>query len=1140
MDENFNAKIADFGLSNVFDETNLLKTFCGSPLYASPEIVRGTPYKGPEVDCWSLGVLLYTLVYGSMPFDGADFKRLVRQISHGEYPEPKPVAQAAPLIRLMLTVDPKKRADIRKVCAHPWVNHGTDGDCLAQADHLATQTPVRLDLLLALANCPAINHNQVVIEQAQPSTPAAPPPSLATDQVPPAGAVGGAPPVKEPVEKHADPHVKKPKRMKVQSKSKSSPMLELIKDVAEEELEMPQEGGNERDEEDACDTLSEISEIQTIAEDMEGGGVSKASTMADTAPKKEGKERVSKRDKSKVRGETPNTSTPTPSPVAITPTPPTPTPPSPVVEQPKLKKTEPVPEPKPVVAPKAPAKKASVDTPATPSPSPATPALEEKAPVKKKVVKPKTPTEPEKTKPVEEPPITPTPAPAPAAAEKPAPKDVSISPSPSPARDSAAQSPARKEKSATPPDRRDSTPASDSGEENRRSRLKDRADSVSPTRIERRNSKVISQKTAELIQNLETKVSPSGSTTMEPPPKPPGIKKIVIPSFKLADAKSKFESKPPRPLTTSVSRSKAAFEAKLQSQTSVEEKTPPKQLGKSDSPPVEPPPKPKTETPPAAAVPAVAEKTAPSATPSTKEEPKRAAETATPVTKAAEPVKLEKVTPSDEPAKVETPVAAPSKVAAAKGPGKIQIPTALASDKATPASTAANTSEVKPVLMETGKGGAKPAVMVIKGKASPLPDARTISPQTPAPATPTPTTQAQEPVAPQKVKTTPNDPAKTDINTISTASPDLSASAACNESSTCIAPPESDTEGETGKTGGTPPLGPAAAAKQKLLSKLPPATQPQPAQSATVNAATNGGPVKEVAAKKISSVITKISSADKGLNTDEGPKKFSTLPRAAKPETEKIIKTEVSFPVSAPSVPLPQAAPVQAPVQQPQPEKPAFQTQQSQSERIIPIKLVDDVVGTPTTTAATSASPSMVSVSNASRTSVPPNGAARQESVKRMDSNASTFSRQNSSETESCSMVTMPMKMEPIRKCPREFLIPIKLEGSGHSVTPREDVVSGGSTADASQAGEDEFWPDSRLRSGRFAKPKRYSSLLSGDSSFDDEASASAATGAGVRRASATTAPPVPPTTVGGATHTRSRSQGDEPTTPGGTFKRYR
>lgn len=48
MDEKSNAKIGDFGLSNVFDSKHHLSTFCGSPLYASPEIVKGTPYYGPE------------------------------------------------------------------------------------------------------------------------------------------------------------------------------------------------------------------------------------------------------------------------------------------------------------------------------------------------------------------------------------------------------------------------------------------------------------------------------------------------------------------------------------------------------------------------------------------------------------------------------------------------------------------------------------------------------------------------------------------------------------------------------------------------------------------------------------------------------------------------------------------------------------------------------------------------------------------------------------------------------------------------------------------------------------------------------------------------------------------------------------
>uniref|UniRef100_A0A914M0Q5 Protein kinase domain-containing protein n=1 Tax=Meloidogyne incognita TaxID=6306 RepID=A0A914M0Q5_MELIC len=110
LDSNNNAKIADFGLSNYFGQRNkLLSTFCGSPLYASPEIINGTPYKGPEVDCWSLGILLYTLVYGSMPFDGRDFNRMVRQIKRGAYYEPDTPSTASMLIRNMLRVNPDRR-----------------------------------------------------------------------------------------------------------------------------------------------------------------------------------------------------------------------------------------------------------------------------------------------------------------------------------------------------------------------------------------------------------------------------------------------------------------------------------------------------------------------------------------------------------------------------------------------------------------------------------------------------------------------------------------------------------------------------------------------------------------------------------------------------------------------------------------------------------------------------------------------------------------------------------------------------------------------------------------------------------------------------------------------------------------------
>ncbi|XP_078277043.1 NUAK family SNF1-like kinase 2 [Rhinoraja longicauda] len=124
LDATGNVKIADFGLSNLYHHDRFLQTFCGSPLYASPEIVNGRPYRGPEVDSWSLGVLLYTLVHGTMPFDGHDYKNLVKQITNGEYRKPTKPSDACGLIRWLLMVNPDRRATIEDVATHWWVNWG--------------------------------------------------------------------------------------------------------------------------------------------------------------------------------------------------------------------------------------------------------------------------------------------------------------------------------------------------------------------------------------------------------------------------------------------------------------------------------------------------------------------------------------------------------------------------------------------------------------------------------------------------------------------------------------------------------------------------------------------------------------------------------------------------------------------------------------------------------------------------------------------------------------------------------------------------------------------------------------------------------------------------------------------------------
>jgi MAP/microtubule affinity-regulating kinase len=88
LDENMNVKIADFGFSNQFSPGQKLNTWCGSPPYAAPELFQGKEYSGPEVDVWSLGVVLYVFVCGSLPFDGSNLAKLRARVIAGKYQIP--------------------------------------------------------------------------------------------------------------------------------------------------------------------------------------------------------------------------------------------------------------------------------------------------------------------------------------------------------------------------------------------------------------------------------------------------------------------------------------------------------------------------------------------------------------------------------------------------------------------------------------------------------------------------------------------------------------------------------------------------------------------------------------------------------------------------------------------------------------------------------------------------------------------------------------------------------------------------------------------------------------------------------------------------------------------------------------------
>ncbi|NXN70002.1 MELK kinase, partial [Himantopus himantopus] len=127
IDEDHNLKLIDFGLcAKPKGGLNYhLNTCCGSPAYAAPELIQGKAYIGSEADIWSMGVLLYALLCGFLPFDDNSLVAIYRKIMRGKYSIPKWLSPGSTLlINQMLQVDPKKRITVKHLLSHPWLMQG--------------------------------------------------------------------------------------------------------------------------------------------------------------------------------------------------------------------------------------------------------------------------------------------------------------------------------------------------------------------------------------------------------------------------------------------------------------------------------------------------------------------------------------------------------------------------------------------------------------------------------------------------------------------------------------------------------------------------------------------------------------------------------------------------------------------------------------------------------------------------------------------------------------------------------------------------------------------------------------------------------------------------------------------------------
>ncbi|KAI0371929.1 Pkinase-domain-containing protein [Pilatotrama ljubarskyi] len=140
LDERCRVKLGDFGFTREFERGSLLETFCGTTGYAAPEMLMAKKYLGPEVDVWSLGVILYTLLTGTLPFDDDDDSVMRDKVIKGEYEDPEWLSdESRNLIANILRVDPSERLTIAQILTHPWF---TAGSKLAKRNSSQSSLPI--------------------------------------------------------------------------------------------------------------------------------------------------------------------------------------------------------------------------------------------------------------------------------------------------------------------------------------------------------------------------------------------------------------------------------------------------------------------------------------------------------------------------------------------------------------------------------------------------------------------------------------------------------------------------------------------------------------------------------------------------------------------------------------------------------------------------------------------------------------------------------------------------------------------------------------------------------------------------------------------------------------------------------------
>jgi len=168
LDTDGNLKISDFGFStlNIGDadgdgntRAELLHTTCGTPNYVAPEVLGKDGYDGKKADVWSIGVILYVLLAGYLPFDENTMAALFQKIKNADFEYPDWFSsEARDLLSKILIPDPAHRAKLSDLKNHPWMQHSDSGPTPSAGNNSA-----------AVAGAPAVSNSK----PSSPQTPSA-------------------------------------------------------------------------------------------------------------------------------------------------------------------------------------------------------------------------------------------------------------------------------------------------------------------------------------------------------------------------------------------------------------------------------------------------------------------------------------------------------------------------------------------------------------------------------------------------------------------------------------------------------------------------------------------------------------------------------------------------------------------------------------------------------------------------------------------------------------------------------------------------------------------------------------------------------------------------------------------------------